>query len=1496
MKLLRFLLLENNLRDADVIKATLVDGAIDCELLRVETRCDFVAAFDSNTFDLILASDTVPDLDGLSAKEIALNFNPDVPFIFVSSNLSEELEITALKSGATDYVLKQRLGRLVPSVQRALHLGAYRGEHKLERANEELQLILEELQVAEEELRQQNQELAIAQEAIETEKQRYQDLFNFAPSGYIVTDAVGKITEANWQIASLVGHDPNYLVGVPLVVYVSEADSRAFRNLFYDLRHQHQLQTDEISLKPPGKNPIPVNITVIAVRDAIGQVVGARWIIRDITERKRDELNAKFLDNISQDLVGINNVNEIVQLVGKELNIYLNTSRCIFNEINLAADETINEHNWHQDDVASVAGVYRISEFVTAEFLTDAVAGKPVVVRNVYTDARIADPQRYEKLNIGAELNIPLIRDGEWKFSLTVFHSQPYNWRQDEIKLMQELANRIFQKLERTRTEEALRESEEKYRTLFESIDQGFCICEMLFDENNKPDDYRVLIINPAYETMTGLREATGKTARLLVPNLEAFWFETYGRVVQTGKPVRFQNQSIAMNRWFDVNAFSIGEAQSNKFAVLFTDITARKKIEQEREQFLAVGSDLQFIAGMDGYFKWVSPSFEQRLGWTAEEMICQPWTYFIHPSHISTTVAETESVFLGNELIAFENRYRHKNGSYRWLLWKAQPYPSEQIVYGVAVDITERKIAEVALAESEEQSRNILESIKDGFFALDFNWRFTYINQAAEHLLDFSTGAKLGKNFWESFPGLADTEFGQLHHRVMHNREAESRTAFYPNHNRWYEVSSYPAKNGITIYFRNITDTKQAEEALRLSESRFRLMVESAKEYAIFTLDLQGTISSWNSGAERLLGYTETEALGCSGRMIFTPEDKELQKPEQEMQLALEEGRGENERWHVRSDGSRFWGSGLMMPLLSETGNVQGFIKIMQDKTAQQQADMRLHLLYETTRDLLATEQPMQLMSNLFNKLSAQLELHYYFNYMVEKKANCSMLHLRNYGGISPEAAQSIEWIELYEHICGLVATEKRQIVFDKAQISTHPNAQLVKSMGVTAYAAQPLIAHGRFLGTFSFASCTRTSFTPEEIDLLQSACEQMAIAIERANLIASIQQQAEQLKQANRIKDEFLAVLSHELRSPLNPILGWSKMLQTGKLDKAKTAQGLATIERNAKLQSELIEDLLDVSRILQGKLALNVRSLDLAPTIQAAMETVQLAAQAKSIQIHALLESNVEQVSGDANRLQQIVWNLLSNAVKFTSQGGQVNIELRRLNNTAQIIVSDNGIGIKPEFLPHVFDYFRQEDGSTTRRFGGLGLGLAIVRHLVELHGGTVGVKSLGEGQGSTFTVTLPLVPNSIETNIDNKQPESSLNLEGIKVLVVDDDTDTREFITFMLSMYGASVTAVDSGAEALANFAQHKPDILVSDIGMPDIDGYMLIQQLRALGSEQGGLLPAIALTAFAGEINQQQALKAGFQRHISKPIEPATLITAIAELIGAVTLHMSNMEY
>ncbi len=408
--------------------------------------------------------------------------------------------------------------------------------------------------------------------------------------------------------------------------------------------------------------------------------------------------------------------------------------------------------------------------------------------------------------------------------------------------------------------------------------------------------------------------------------------------------------------------------------------------------------------------------------------------------------------------------------------------------------------------------------------------------------------------------------------------------------------------------------------------------------------------------------------------------------------------------------------------------------------------------------------------------------------------------------------------------------------------------------------------------------------------IAMLTDITDRKRTESERDRLLQLEQRARAEAEAANRIKDEFLAVLSHELRSPLNPILGWAKLLQSRKFDEAALNKALKTIERNAKLQAQLIEDLLDVSRILQGKLSLNTIPVDLVSTIEAAMETVHLAAEAKSIEIKTMLDPTVGKVLGDSARLQQVFWNLLSNAVKFTETKGKVNVRLERIEAQAQITVSDTGKGIDPDFLPHVFDYFRQGDSTTTRRFGGLGLGLAIARHLIEMHGGKVWAESPGEEQGAIFTVRLPLIKDSAtiqdDTNTDSSTAAfPSSPLMGLQVLVVDDNDDTRDFFSFVLQQFGAIVTAVASGDEALQALTQSKPDILLSDIGMPEMNGYMLMQQVRTLEAKLGGKkMPAIALTAYAGEINQQYALRAGFQQHIVKPVAPEELLMAISNLV------------
>lgn len=398
-----------------------------------------------------------------------------------------------------------------------------------------------------------------------------------------------------------------------------------------------------------------------------------------------------------------------------------------------------------------------------------------------------------------------------------------------------------------------------------------------------------------------------------------------------------------------------------------------------------------------------------------------------------------------------------------------------------------------------------------------------------------------------------------------------------------------------------------------------------------------------------------------------------------------------------------------------------------------------------------------------------------------------------------------------------------------------------------------------------------------------------------ERARLLVREQAAREEAERANRTKDEFLATLSHELRTPLSAILGWSHLVRTGKLDDSQMSRAFETIERNARSQSQLIDDLLDVSRIITGKLQIDRRPVDLAAVIEAAVESVRPAFEAKAIDFSTAVEATGCFVPGDANRLQQIFWNLFSNAIKFTPNEGKVRVTVSCDDCKVQISISDTGIGISSNFLPYIFDRFRQADGSTTRIHGGLGLGLAIVRHLVDLHEGTVEVESKGKGEGSTFTVSLPIASNqqvadkekSEATDLESRVQSlgESKALEGLRILVVDDEADSRDFISAVLTRCGGEVRCSESAAEALQVFHEWKPDLVVTDIGMPHEDGYFLIENLRKIKAKWARKIPAIALTAYATTEDRDRALAAGFRLHVPKPIEPSMLVTSIANAIG-----------
>ncbi len=469
----------------------------------------------------------------------------------------------------------------------------------------------------------------------------------------------------------------------------------------------------------------------------------------------------------------------------------------------------------------------------------------------------------------------------------------------------------------------------------------------------------------------------------------------------------------------------------------------------------------------------------------------------------------------------------------------------------------------------------------------------------------------------------------------------------------------------------------------------------------------------------------------------------------------------------------------------------------------------------------------------------------------------------------------------DLYANFSGWIETIHPD---DRAQMQTAPDRCLANGSSDEKYRIVRPDRSVRWIRDRGFVIYDADGRPSRLAGVAEDVTDRMQIELERELLLVREQAARAEAETANRIKDEFLAVLSHELRTPMNPILGWSKLLQQGNLDAARAAQAIATIERNAKLQVQLIDDLLDISRILRGKLALNPFPVPLASVISAAIDTVCLAVEAKSIHLNVRLDPNVAPVLGDATRLQQVVWNLLTNAIKFTPAGGQITVELIQQQNQAQIQVKDTGKGIHPDFLPFVFEHFRQEDGATTRKFGGLGLGLAIVRQIIELHGGTVSVTSPGEGQGATFTVCIPFASGIGEAPDPIRLSQSNVDLSGVQILVVDDEADSREFIAFALQEAGAIVQVAATGAEALQLFTQSPPDLLISDIGMPEMDGYMLIRHIRDLTAQQGRDVPAIALTAYAGEADEQRSHFVGFQKHIPKPIDPVAGIAAISELI------------
>jgi PAS domain S-box-containing protein len=795
-----------------------------------------------------------------------------------------------------------------------------------------------------------------------------------------------------------------------------------------------------------------------------------------------------------------------------------------------------------------------------------------------------------------------------------------------------------------------------------------------------------------------------------------------------------------------------------------------------------------------------------------------------------------------------------------------------------------------------------VVESSDDAIVSKDLNGVIQSWNLAAERMFGYTAEEAIGRSIRMIIPADRQAEEDMV---LGHIRAGKAITHFETIRQRKdgtpipISLTVSPIYNddgeviGASKIARDITSQREANLAIR----RLAAIVESSDD-AIITKDLNSIITSWNAAAERIFGYTAAEAIGRSIRMLIP---KELQHEEDVVLARIRAGEKIDHYETVRQhkDGTQLTMSLTVSPIRDEYGAIVGASKVARDITERSRlmAEVRDHAsdaekLSEVGAVVASTfdrETIVQRVTDIATQLTHAQFGAFFYNVHDPDSGDAYMPYTLS--GVPREAFANFPNARatgvFAPTFYGEGSVRLDDVTRDPRYGKNAPYFGMPPGhLPVRSYLAIPVKGvGGDVLGGLFFGHSDVGVFTPQHERLAAGVAAWASLALQNARLYADAQA-------ANRMKDEFLAVLSHELRTPLNAIVGYSRLLRAGILSAEKAARGLDTLERNASWLTQIVEDVLDVSRIVSGKIRLDVQPVELPIIVDNAVATVQPAADAKGVRIQTIIDPNVGPVSGDPGRLQQVVWNLMSNAVKFTPRNGRVQVRLERVSSHVEIVVSDTGVGIRPDFLPYVFERFRQADGGTTRKAGGLGLGLAIVRHIVEMHGGTVEASSTGEGQGATFRVCLPVMivhPDTLQTRREHPRTERRTpltelgDLGGIHVLAIDDEEDALNLLRVVLETAGAEVTTLNSPTTALDRIAEVKPHVLVIDLGMPEMDGFELIRQLRKSPDAFVRNLPAAALTAFARSDDRTKALRSGFEMHLAKPVDPGELVASVATL-------------
>ncbi|MDB9524880.1 PAS domain-containing protein [Oscillatoria sp. CS-180] len=1067
--------------------------------------------------------------------------------------------------------------------------------------------------------------------------------------------------------------------------------------------------------------------------------------------------------------------------------------------------------------------------------------------------------------------------DNTWRW----LHTCEVVFQRDENQTPQQILGITQDVTARKNTEALAHESDARFRLLAETIQDVFWIMDL--------PDPKIVYVSPAYE------EVWGRSPEFIYQNHTA-WLDTVhpddrdnvlaGLSNTPQKDVAIEKEYRIVRpdgevRWIRDRGFAVTDEQGHVFRMLGVaqDVTKRKQAEAalaENEARLRgfVESNVIGILYGDIYGNIFHANDEllRIVGYSRQELKAGQlhWIEMTPPEYLPLDEQKISEAQAEGACIPYEKEYIRKDGRRVPVLIGYSllgEHREESVVF--ILDLSTRKRAERALRRSEDRLKMATESAQIGTWDWNLEKNVLSWNGRCKEMFGLSPDAKITiETFFEA---LHPDEQDRVRHIVGESLIAASGGQYDIEYRvigiedgveRWIlaKGQAYFAQNGVPRRFvgtvMDVTDRKRAEATLRENQERLQMAIEGA-EAGLWDWHIDTHEHYSSSEWLRMLEYgpNELPAKYSSWENLIHPDDKPMVMEKLYSHL-------QDSSIPYRFD----------YRLLTKSGKwkwIANFGKVVvRDDEGK---PVRMSGIHQDISDRKRAEQQLRLSEDRYRTLANAVSQLMWVN-AADGKVEFFNQQWKNYTGVKNLELDIRLWTDIvhpddFEKVQAIRIEAMRNKSPYEVEVRFKRHDQVYRwHLSRTV----PLINEaGELVNWFGTAT---------DID------DRKAAEAEREQLLKQEQAARAAAERANRIKDEFLAILSHELRSPLNPILGWTQLLKIGGLNAEKTATALETIERNVKLQTQLVDDLLDVARILRGKLKLHNAPVDLAKTVAAAIETVNTAATAKTITLNTDLEMSA-QAWGDAARIQQIVWNLLSNAIKFTPIGGEVTVRLQQTpGNEGRIIVADTGKGIHPNFLPHIFESFRQEDVSITRQHGGLGLGLAIVRHLVEAHGGEIAADSAGEGQGATFTVTLPLMSRRSNMVDDSTSALENLELNEVRVLTVDDNADSREVLSTLLEQYGAQVVAVKSGREALACLASFKPDVLISDLSMPDMDGYVLLRQIRALSSQQNKPVPAIALTACARQEDENSARANGFQKHIAKPVNVDTLIQAVSEIV------------